>query len=74
MGFPECKYKRRWFFSEKVSDGWEDRGQTGRFDYLARSWINEHFHSYCGQVLYIGREAGDVFMFCPRCLVKVEDN
>ena len=71
MGFP--KYKHSWVLGKKMEDGWEDRGRMGYWDPDTRVWVGGNFHAYCWQVLHIGREAGDVFMFCPRCLIKIED-
>lgn len=61
MGFPD---KFLWF-----TRGWRDLGQvegTTEGKYIIFS-----SHKFCLTKCHIGRENGIVFMFCPRCLMKI---
>ena len=71
MGFPE--YKHYWLFGVGLADGWDDRGQIGRWNAKTQEWEDIEKHAYCFAFLRIGRENSDIFKFCPQCLVKIED-
>ena len=71
--FPE---KIKWF---KRPIGWKDLGEK-------ESWIKgtegtgyctASFHPFCKSRVHVGEEIvegkRDLFLFCPRCLVKVKD-
>ncbi len=47
----------------KKNMGWEDLGEV----------IKSEVHVYCGTRVFIGKENGKVFKFCPKCLVKVDN-
>jgi len=44
--------------------GWKDKGNP--------SSLTER-HSYCNSYVHIGIENGEIFKFCPICLIKLED-
>ncbi len=72
--FPE--YKREYFSSNLIPDGWQDRGETGRRvtnEQGAWRFVEYRAHDFCGKVLHVGRENGSAFMFCPLCLVKTKE-
>ena len=74
--FPEYKkYDGKMFFFERkqdVPDGWEDGGKTGRYEEPNYSFrVGFQIHEYCGEILHVGRENGEMFKFCPKCLVKI---
>jgi hypothetical protein len=55
----------------KRPKGWEDLTEVG---YSWDSWERDTFrpvHSFCKSGLRVGRENGELFRFCPVCLVKV---
>jgi hypothetical protein len=57
-------YKKKWFWN--VPDNWKDLGNYGNyFDDIMKKC------SFCGEVVRIGRESDNVFMFCPRCMKKL---
>ena len=69
MSFPN--YKKSWFKEDKP-DGWEDLGEIGQTWNEGKS--NQIIHSYCKTPISIGREDGSLFQFCPRCLVRTEED
>lgn len=66
--FPNYKKKWKWFI--ETTDGWVDLGPTGTHYYCAIRY-NEKIHNFCGKTLSVGKENNEVFLFCPRCMVKV---
>ena len=72
--FPEYKL-HGFLFRTLRHEGWEDRGEVGELVLLDNRWrrIDVERHSFCKRDLHIGREGnGEIFKFCPTCLVKVE--
>lgn len=67
--FPNYKKK---FLVFKVTDGWEDLGEVDCYYDLERGALTILIHSLCSRVIKIGRENGELFKFCPRCMVKIE--
>jgi len=59
MSFPN--YKRRWIY--KVPDGWEDLGKV-------EDDSSYFTHVFCKSTVRIGKEDGQLFRYCPRCMVK----
>lgn len=49
--------------------GWENLGKIGfNFKFREPSYIT---HNFCKTILKIGKENGELFKFCPRCMVKI---
>jgi len=69
MGFP--KYKRKYLFFKKT-DGWEDIGEFNSSYKIVDGEIVclSQAHAFCNDTLRIGKENGELFKFCHRCLVK----
>lgn len=51
-------------------DGWEDLGAVEGTSSGNRT-ISYKAHALCMTTLHVGKEANELFRFCPRCLVKV---
>jgi len=57
-----------------LPDGWEDLGKIETKTEVKKDKTIHitPIHAYCGTTARIGREGGELFRFCPRCLIKVE--
>lgn len=70
MSFPN----KNWWGIEK---GWQDLGKTEkvyREEASGGTIYNYQGHIYCGTITHIGREEnGQLFKFCPKCLIKLVD-
>lgn len=64
-GFPQYERGGLLNLFRKVPYGWEDLGKTKR--------VNDPFCYHCGKMRHIGREQGNIFRFCPRCLIKTKE-
>ena len=66
-------YKNGIFF--KKPNGWEDLGEVEtkiiRLSNDKQLEEIEEVHTFCNTKAKIGRENGELFKFCPRCLVKL---
>lgn len=72
MAFPNYKTKKGWLFSWKIEDDWEDLGEADEKMVIkdginTRAWT---VHNLCNTAVRIGKENGEPFQFCPRCMVK----
>jgi hypothetical protein len=69
-------YKRKFLFL-KTEDGWKDLGKIRdkyEYDYEAKSGFKvTKAHVLCNTSLHIGKEDGNVFLFCPRCMIKTRE-
>ena len=65
------KYKIKYLFFKKT-DGWEDLGEVNSSSKIVDGKIEEfnQTHAFCNDTLHVGKENGELFKFCPRCLVK----
>lgn len=63
MNFPK---KFLWF-----PVGWSDRGRV-EGKYKSERLRRYEVHAFCNTTAHIGKEEGELFKFCPRCLVKIE--
>jgi len=71
--FPEYKTKKILLFKYKVRDGWTDLGEIEPMDYGSGSKDYYKRHSFCGTRINVGKEeTGELFHYCPRCMVKVK--
>ena len=55
--------------------GWKDRGEVGsRGTRLKNGEIiyDRSICTFCRSVLNVGREQGEPFLYCPKCLVKIK--
>ena len=68
--FPKYKIEKHslLFFKweKKEPDGWEDLGFVSSGDRRAE------ICDFCMRQVKIGRDDGEVFKFCPRCLTRVK--
>lgn len=69
MAFPN--YKKTWF--SKKEDGWEDLGKVkGIPSVIDGKGITKTFiHEVCGTTASVGKENGEIFHFCSRCLIRI---
>lgn len=57
---------RTWW--NKLID-WEDLGEVdSKYDKKSSTW---EIHGFCKRKLHVGKEDGQLFKYCPRCLVKI---
>lgn len=69
MSFPEIK--KRWFAPDELV-GWEDRGEIGvRAIPYEKPTIDTC--NYCYSVIHIGIENHNLFKFCPKCMIKINN-
>lgn len=66
------KYKNYILFKKK--DGWKDLGEIEIDDSPSYAYAKIEVHQFCHTRLRIGKERGEIFKFCPRCMVKVSNN
>jgi len=67
-GFPQ----RNWL---GIPKGWEDLGkmekswefEKGNYEYKA------DLHSFCKDIARVGKENGELFKFCARCKIKINN-
>ena len=54
--------------------GWSDLGYVLKSTRVeARQTITSHtVHTFCNSWAKIGKEKGELFMFCSRCMIKLE--
>lgn len=55
-----------------IAVGWSKRGETGQSYKGGDVWTFSS-HSYCRTRLFVGIEDGQVFLYCPLCMLKVND-
>ena len=65
--FPNKKF---FFFP----DGWEDLGEVNSYFRVGGTQEIIIICNYCKCRLCIGRENGKLFKFCPRCMLKTEND
>jgi uncharacterized C2H2 Zn-finger protein len=72
MAFPNYIKGWRSIFFPNDGDGWEDRGEVDKHAVL-KEGVNQWSQKACFRCdanAHVGRtDAGEVFLFCPRCLV-----
>lgn len=53
--------------------GWEDLGKVGSVLNSLNGKTVEVYecHNKCKEIVHIGKENGELFKFCPRCLIKL---
>ena len=63
---------KKGFFKKK--DNWEDLGKIKIISVIEndKSYSSRMLHSFCNTVIHIGRENGELFRFCPKCMIKVK--
>lgn len=64
--FPE---KTKWF---KINIGWQDLGEVNSVYNPQTKCLDYDCHLLCKTIINIGKENGEVFRFCPRCLIKLK--
>lgn len=73
MTFPN--YIKGWLIDTK--DGWEDLGEVkDRIAYDYKAGIDMCYpakHAYCQNKIRVGKEEGELFKYCPVCMVKIKD-
>ncbi len=62
--------KRKWLWEIK-NDGWEDLGEVEVAESGTHFAPKSLYHKYCGSTIHVGKESGELFRFCPKCLVKI---
>lgn len=62
MAFPQ-KFWNAWPI------GWQELGSDKR----DVSWSRKLKHGFCGDTADVGKENGELFYYCSRCLVKLKD-
>jgi len=72
--FPEQKIKKSWFGKKTENFGWEDLGEVGIELSVegGKTIRSQDSHTYCSLPLHIGKENGELFKFCPRCMIKTK--
>lgn len=62
-----------WVSEKKEGDGWKNLGKVNSIDRIinGKTITETLVHTICKTVLYVGKENGKVFNFCPLCMVKV---
>lgn len=67
--FPNYK-KIKWIPFIKVKDGWEN---LGKVSYTAHGDYYRYIcHNICGDIANVGKENGMMFLYCKRCMCKLE--
>ena len=53
--------------------GWKDLGAQRKTHFIenGKSLTMNDCHKLCGKRVHIGKENEELFMFCPRCLIKI---
>ncbi len=51
--------------------GWKNKGKVGS-NYIGNDVIRFKSHTFCDTRLNIGKENGELFMYCPKCLIKLK--
>jgi hypothetical protein len=78
MAFPDKIVKKiphkflwfRWETEQVFNDNWWGLGETGEL--IKGDLVQTMKCMFCYSRLYVGKEDGLVFNYCPRCLLKVE--
>lgn len=53
--------------------GWSDLGEINS-EYVSEGLRNNHVHTFCNSNMHVGKEDGELFWFCPRCLIKMDNS
>lgn len=58
-----------------IAIGWEKLGEKESGHEEGNPWDVLTFttHKFCGRKVYIGKENRELFEYCPRCLIKLQD-
>ena len=51
--------------------GWSDKGKVSG-DYKGDETETVTCHSFCKTRARVGKESGKIFLYCPKCLVKLK--
>ncbi len=73
-GFPHMQTVG-FFWKKQVPNGWEDRGLVDvDVKYLGDGYTQDIYPGCpdCNSQLHVGRENEKGFLFCPKCLVKLD--
>ena len=54
--------------------GWEDLGEMEEITEVVggNNYTTVKSHDFCNTTVRIGRENGEMFRYCPRCMVKTK--
>lgn len=53
-----------------IAVGWNKRGRVSE-ESIRKNRIQYDACSFCYTRLHIGRESGVAFLYCPKCLIKI---
>lgn len=75
MSFPNYRFVGIPFLQEK--DNWKDLGECQPFDTVDKESDKQYrvnyLHPFCGNRVHVGSENGELFKFCPVCLIKLKE-
>jgi len=54
-----------------IKIGWQDRGQVGE-NYIGDDIVRYSSHIFCRTRLRVGKEKEATFLYCPKCLIKID--
>lgn len=66
MSFPDKK------FLGLKCDGWQDLGSVDGEQIGSAELYSTHI--LCNRICHVGKEENNLFLFCPRCLIKLGTN